>query len=138
MTPLRRFWGYPRVGYLDPALISSRPELAGSRTAPVPARDKHRLEWPTDFESRPAVPPYARQALLILTRRASAGPAGECGGCAGAVAAATSLPESRDSEVLARVEDDLREQLSGMAVLEFGLSPDLNANHARLVSVLER
>ncbi|WKX74002.1 hypothetical protein [Streptomyces sp. XD-27] len=132
--PEGRFWGYPRVGYLDPALIKSRPELAEARTAPVPARDKHRLEWPASFASRlkPAVRP---RALLILTREhQEVRPV--------SVEAALELCRSdfsagkQDPGVLARVEDDLREQLFGMTVLEFGLSSDLDANHARLTAVL--
>ncbi|MFC7817148.1 hypothetical protein ACIF9R_15945 [Streptomyces sp. NPDC086080] len=132
--PEGRFWGYPRVGYLDPALVKGRPELAEARTAPVPARDKHRLEWPAAFESRlqPAVRP---QALLILTREhrevRPVRVVDALESCRSDFAAG-----KQDPVVLARVEDDLREQLSGMAVFEFGLSPDLDANHARLASVL--
>ncbi|MEU8925992.1 hypothetical protein AB0D10_34510 [Kitasatospora sp. NPDC048545] len=133
--PEGRFWGYPRVAYLDPELVRSRPELTGARTAPVPARDKHRLEWPAAFEGRlrPAVRP---QALLVLTREhrqtrpVSVTDALEL--CRSDFAAG-----KHDPAVLARVEDDLTRQLHGMAVLEFGLGPDLDDNHARLTALLD-
>jgi hypothetical protein len=129
-----RFWGYPRCAYLDPALIRSRPELTEATAVPVPARDKSRVEWPALYESRlrPAVRP---RALLVLTREHERvrplGADAVLDLCRGDFAA------GKDSAaVQERVESDLRALLSHMAVVEFGLSSDLDANFARLAAVL--
>ncbi|MFE0174046.1 hypothetical protein ACFWZ2_17165 [Streptomyces sp. NPDC059002] len=129
-----RFWGHPRCAYLDPALIKSRPELADAQAAPVPARDKSRIEWPALYASRlrPAVRPGA---LLVLTRdHETVRPL--------PVDAVLDLCRSdfaagkEDPAVLQRVESDLRALLSDMALVEFGLSTDLDANFVRLAAVL--
>lgn len=128
------FWGYPRCAYLSAELVGTRPELAGIPAAPVPARDKYRVEWPDAFAHRlrPAVRP---STLLVLTREHTLtrplGTDAAIDRCRDDFAAGKS-----DPEVLSRVERDLRRQLAGMAILEFGLSPDLDANYRRLVSVL--
>ncbi|MFB8139392.1 hypothetical protein [Streptomyces parvus] len=132
--PEGRFWGYPRCAYLDPALIKSRPELADAPTAPVPARDKSRVEWPASFESR--LRPAARpRALLVLTRsHETVRPLG--------VAAALDLCRDDfaagkdDLAVRERAESDLRSLLSDMTILQFGLSTDLDTNFERLAAVL--
>jgi hypothetical protein len=129
-----RFWGYPRCAYLDPALIKGSPALEGARTAAVPARRKYRIEWPESFESQLRTSIYP-SALLILTRdHADIRPV--------EVDEATEVCRSdfsagkRDPRVLEQVESDLREQLSRMKILEFGLSPDLDINFARIKSAL--
>ncbi|MEI5097691.1 hypothetical protein RB200_02260 [Streptomyces sp. PmtG] len=132
--PEGRFWGYPRCAYLDPALIKSRPELADARAVPVPARDKSRVEWPVRYASRlrPAVRP---RALLVLTRdHQTVRPLGADAVldlCREDFAAGKD-----DPAVVERVESDLRALLADMAVVEFGLSTDLDANFARLSAVL--
>ncbi|GGW16464.1 hypothetical protein GCM10018980_19300 [Streptomyces capoamus] len=132
--PEGRFWGYPRCAYLDPALIKGRPELADAPAAPVPAREKSRVEWPARYESRllPAVRP---RALLVLTREhETVRPLdidAVLGLCRDDFAAGKA-----DPAVLERVEGDLRELLSGMSLLQFGLSTDLDSNFARLAAVL--
>ncbi|MFL6137860.1 MAG: hypothetical protein ACJ74O_08690 [Frankiaceae bacterium] len=132
--PQGRFWGYPRCAYLDPALIGSRPELAGAEAVPVPGRNKHRVEWPASFAARlrPAVRP---RALLVLTREHSAVRPLDVDAavkwCRSDFAAG-----KRSPEVLERVEGDLRRQLAGMVVAELGLGPDLDANLSRLSSLL--
>jgi hypothetical protein len=132
--PEGRFWGYPRCGYLDPALIKSRPELADAVSAPVPARDKCRLEWPPSFESRllTAVRP---QALLVLTREhQETRPVGidsVIDLCRSDFTAGKLGADAQD-----RAEEDLRARLASMALVEFGLSPDLDANHTRLAATL--
>ncbi|MBY8884734.1 hypothetical protein K7472_07730 [Streptomyces sp. PTM05] len=133
--PEDRFWGYPRCGYLDPAVAKTRPELADAPAAPVPARDKCRLEWPASFEERlvTAVRPHA---LLILTRdHQEIRPVGvdevvEL--CRSDFEAGKLRAEDR-----ALAEDDLRARLASMALLEFGLSSDLKANYARLATTLQ-
>ncbi|GGS59210.1 hypothetical protein [Streptomyces violaceus] len=129
-----RFWGHPRCAYLDPALIKSRPELADAPATPVPARDKSRIEWPALYEGRlrPAVRP---RALLVLTRdHETVRPLpveAALDLCRSDFAAGKESPAVRE-----RVESDLRALLSGMAVVEFGLSADLDANFARLAAML--
>ncbi|MFJ8313860.1 MULTISPECIES: hypothetical protein [unclassified Streptomyces] len=129
-----RFWGYPRCAYLDPALIKSRPELAEAPAAPVPARDKSRVEWPALYENRlrPAMRP---RALLVLTRQHESVRALDVDAvldlCRSDFAAGKSSPAA-----LERVESDLRGLLSDLAVLEFGLTPDLDTNFERLAAVL--
>jgi hypothetical protein len=129
-----RFWGYPRCAYLDPALIKSRPELADAPAAPVPARDKNRIEWPALYESRlrPAVRP---RALLVLTRDHETVRPLEVDAvldlCRSDFAAGKDSPA-----VLEQVESDLRVLFSDMTVLQFGLSTDLDTNFERLAAVL--
>ncbi len=129
-----RYWGYPRAAHLSLEMITSWPQLARAASAPVPGRNKLRVEWPPTFEDRfrPSVRPAA---LLLLTREHThirpldIDQAVER--CRSDFAAG-----KQDARALARVEADVRAQFAKLALLEFGLSSDLDANLDALVAAL--
>jgi hypothetical protein len=129
------FWGYPRAAYLSQETIAGWPELAGAPAAPVPGRDKARVEWPPVLAARLAsrVRPAA---MLFLTRehhevrRLDVGQAADR--CREDYTAGKTGAAARQ-----RVEEDLRAQLASLRLVDFGLTADLDRNLATLTELLE-
>ena len=128
------FWGYPRAAYLSPDTIAGWPELAGAATAPVPGRDKTRVEWPPALAGRLSsrVRPAA---MLFLTRdhheirRLDAGQAADR--CREDYTAGKTGAGGRR-----RLEEDVLAQFAGLRLVEFGLTADLDRNLANLAELL--
>lgn len=128
------YWGYARAAYLAPELIDALPQLACARTAPVPARSKLRVEWPEALEARLA-PRIRATALLVLTRtHAEIRPLTV--GAAAAHCREDFSAGKQDRAALERVEEEVRNDLERLQLLEFGLGPDLDANYRRLREIL--